>query len=228
MGYALECSIGRVRRNCTHAREMRPSGSMCAERRSDRTRVSLPATVRAGTRSYRDVVTDLSLTGLFLQAETERLRAGERVWIAFSLPVGERTIPVEVDGVIARVVKDMIHRTKGMGVRFVRPRASAVDAIEAFLETLGGLEARATGLGQWSTAGGDKDERADTDPAEASPAAPADKGALPVRTYDFTAEAPDLDEGEGDTDPRFALPKAPDPDGAADTIDDNVDSEGDH
>ncbi|MDF1565103.1 MAG: PilZ domain-containing protein [Deltaproteobacteria bacterium] len=174
---------------------------MSADRRSDRIRVSIPATVRAGSRAYRDVVTDLSLTGLFLQAATERPRIGERIRVSFSLPVGdERAIPLDVDGEIARVVKNMANRTKGLGVRFIRPKPAVTEAIQAYLGSDDGTLARPSGLGRWTGSGPAADEREVTDPAEP-------RSAPPARTYDFSAEAPDLDDdAEMDTDPRYPLP----------------------
>jgi len=75
----------------------------------------------------------VSPSGFFLQADRHRLRAGERVRVSFSLPVGARIVPLEVEGVVARVVKDSMHRTKGIGVQITRPSPRVVQTIEGYL-----------------------------------------------------------------------------------------------
>lgn len=95
--------------------------------------MSFPATVRSAAGSFRDVVTDVSPSGFFLQADRHRLRPGERVRVSFSLPVEGRLVPLEVEGVVARVVKDAMHRTKGIGIQITRPSPRVVQTIEGYL-----------------------------------------------------------------------------------------------
>jgi hypothetical protein len=105
---------------------------MGGERRGERKAVSFPATVSAGGRSVRDVVSDVSPTGLYLAADRHRFRPGERVRVSFSLPVGGRLVPVTVEGRVARVVRDALHRTRGIGVALLSPPAAALETIEAY------------------------------------------------------------------------------------------------
>ncbi|RMG15797.1 MAG: PilZ domain-containing protein [Deltaproteobacteria bacterium] len=106
---------------------------MSGSRHSERKAVSFPATVRAAGGTFRDAVTNVSLTGLYLQAQAHRMRPGERVEVAFSLPVGGRLVPVKLVGRVARVVKDSVHRVKGIGVEFVRPSPQALATLDAYV-----------------------------------------------------------------------------------------------
>lgn len=112
---------------------------MQSSRRSDRKEVSFPATVTVGGRRIRDVVSNVSPTGLYLQADRHRFRPGDRVQVSFSLPVRGRLVPVTVKGRIARVVRDALHRTKGIGVELLSPPESAIATIEAYLAAKGGF-----------------------------------------------------------------------------------------
>ncbi len=110
---------------------MRP---MSGNRKDERRAVSFPATVKCGGRTFRDAVTNVSRTGLYLQADRHRFRPGERVEISFSLPLRGKLVPLRLMGRVARVEKDPLHRVRGIGVAFERPPPSAVATVEAYLE----------------------------------------------------------------------------------------------
>ena len=120
---------------------------MSGNRKDERRAVSFPATVRCGGRTFRDAVTNVSRTGLYLRADRHRFRPGERVEISFSLPLRGKLVPLRLLGRIARVEKDPLHRVRGIGVALERPPPAAVATVEAYLEERERLLAAASGPG---------------------------------------------------------------------------------
>lgn len=106
---------------------------MQSSRGSDRRLVSLPATVTVAGKKMRDVVTNVSPSGIYLEADRHRFRPGERIRVAFSLPISGKLVPVTVDGRVARVVRDTLHRTKGIGVELISPPPNVTETIETYL-----------------------------------------------------------------------------------------------
>lgn len=105
---------------------------MGPERREDRKPVSFPASVKTGDRVFRDVVTNVSPSGFFLSAERQHFRPGERARVAFSLPLGTRLVPLDVEVQVVRVERDATHRVRGIGVKMIRPSAKVIETLEAY------------------------------------------------------------------------------------------------
>ena len=82
------------------------------------------------------MVTDVSASGFHLKAEGRSLRRGERVRVAFSLPVAGRLVPLEVEGTVARVEHDALKRIKGVGIHLTRPSPRVVLTLEGYLAQL--------------------------------------------------------------------------------------------
>ena len=98
--------------------------------------MTFPATVKAAGGTFRDVVTDVSASGFHLKAEGRSLRRGDRVRVAFSLPVAGRLVPLEVEGTVARVERDALKRIKGAGIHLTRPSPRVLQTIEGYLAQL--------------------------------------------------------------------------------------------
>lgn len=181
---------------------MRPFAQMNAPRRTDRREVSIPATVRASGKTYRDTVSNVSPTGLYLEAEGNVLRIGERVSISFSLPIGDRVVPIDVDARVARVVKDATKRTKGLGVELIKPKDSVLRAFEEYMEQRNlSTAARAEAYPD-----GDGPAQVGLRPRANAPEPVRAKSAR--KSYDFPAAAPDLPDSPDDppTDPQAIVP----------------------
>lgn len=109
---------------------------MAGTRHHERVQVSLPATVKTRGGTFRDVITNVSLSGIHLQADHGSLRPGDRVRVAFSLTVAGHLVPLEVEGSVARVERNAAKRVKGVGVRLTRPSPRVVQTIEGYLAQL--------------------------------------------------------------------------------------------
>jgi hypothetical protein len=160
---------------------------MQGSRRSDRKGVSFPATVSVAGRKVRDVVSNVSPTGLYLEADRHRFRAGERIRVSFSLPLTGRLVPVSVEGRVARVVRDALHRTKGIGVELIAPSETALEAIQQYVSTREAM----LGPGQI------RDEAVDSP----EPVPPMGKVATDARLQDLDTAEYLFDEGDETTEP---------------------------
>lgn len=89
-----------------------------AERESDRAVVSLRVECSRGGREHTGYARDLAADGLFLKTR-EKLRVGERVDLAFSLPAAG-TPAIRAVGEVVRVVEEDQgpHQPAGAGIRF--------------------------------------------------------------------------------------------------------------
>lgn len=99
--------------------------------RAPRVKVDLKAHLQLGTRFIREVVANLSMSGLYLRTR-ERTRPGTPVRMALALPDVDGPRYCTVHGSVARVERD------GIGVRFAREELADQDLrlLESFVARL--------------------------------------------------------------------------------------------